>query len=476
MIIKNAFLSIRKNIGKTVMIFILMILIANLVLAGFSIKSAINKSMTSIRQSMGATATLSYNMQNLMKNRKKGASMDSVMKAISTKTADQLKNLKYVSSYNYSVSVGVNSSKIEPVKVSQSNSDSSNSNNNTPPDMKQSSSSNKNIESTDFTVSGNTAMSKVASFRNKNYVLKTGRLLTAKDDGTNNCVISSTLASDNSLKVGSTFTVYATTSSGKKIKEKLKVVGIYKITTTSMSMDNMSDRQNPYNTIYTSLKTAQQLNNSTSTISSAVYYLDDPAHVSAFAKLAKKTSVNWNTYALQTSDEAYSMSVSSLSNMEKFANIFLIIVIVAGAAILALILMLTLRSRFYEFGVFLSLGQSKMKILGQQFMEIVMIAVIAFAISLGTGRMVSNSISHMLSNATSTTTATAKSDNHGGPQGMMRSAMTGPKNQKLDVSATPQVAGEVAGVTVAICAVSVILPGIYILRLSPREILLRKEG
>lgn len=474
MIIRNAFLSIKKNIGKTLMIFILMALIANLVLAGFSIKSAISKSMTSIRQSMGATATLSYNMQSLMKNRKKGASMESVMKSISTKTADQLKNLKYVSSYNYSVSVGVNSSKIDPVKVSSSSSNDTNSN--TPPNMNQSDSSKKNVESTDFTVSGNTAMSKVSSFRNKNYVLKTGRLLTSKDNGTNNCVISSTLASDNNLKVGSTFTVYATTSSGKKIKKKLTVVGIYKIATTSMSMDNMSNRQNPYNTIYTSLKTAQQLNNSTSTISSAVYYLDDPAHVSAFVALAKKTSINWNTYALQTSDEAYEMSVSSLSNMEKFANIFLVIVIVAGAAILALILMLTLRSRFYEFGVFLSLGQSKLKILGQQFMEIALIAVVAFILSMGTGKMVSNSISSMLSSATTSTQATAKSNQTNGPRQMMRSAMNSPKNQKLDVSVTPQVAGEVAGVTLAICAISVILPGIYILRLSPREILLRKEG
>lgn len=140
----------------------------------------------------------------------------------------------------------------------------------------------------------------------------------------------------------------------------------------------MSDRQNPYNTIYTPLKTAQTLNHSTTTITSATYYLDDPAHTSAFAKLAKKTSINWNTYALQTSDEAYEASVSSLKNMEKFANIFLVVVIAAGAIILALILILTLRSRFYEFGVFLSLGESKAAIIAQQLVEVGLIAVLAF--------------------------------------------------------------------------------------------------
>ncbi len=87
--------------------------------------------------------------------------------------------------------------------------------------------------------------------------------------------------------------------------------------------------------------------------------------------------------------------------MEKFANIFLVVVIAAGAIILALILILTLRSRFYEFGVFLSLGESKAAIIAQQLVEVGLIAVLAFMLSLRTGKMVANSISSML---TSTST------------------------------------------------------------------------
>ncbi len=483
MVLKNALLSIKKSIGKSLLLLVIMALIANLVLAGLAIKNATEKSMAQVRSSMGATATLSYNMQKLMQNRKKGASMASVMKAMKMSTADQLKHLKYVQSYNYSVSVGVNSSSIDPVKVS--NSSSSNTQQGTSPGKARSSGSAQNkMTETSFSVSGNTTMKKLSSFTNGSYKLISGRLLNSSDDGKNYAVISSALASDNDLKVGSSFKVYSTTSSGKKTYVTLKVIGIYKIQSSSASMDNMSDRQNPYNTIYTPLKTAQTLNHSTTTITSATYYLDDPAHTSAFAKLAKKTSINWNTYALQTSDEAYEASVSSLKNMEKFANIFLVVVIAAGVIILALILILTLRSRFYEFGVFLSLGESKAAIIAQQLVEVGLIAVLAFMLSLGTGKMVANSISSMLTSTSTQTTVSASSSQkgpsgpgaQGGPGGMMQNAMTSPTNKQLDVSVSASVIGELAGVSAAICLLSIAVPSIYILRLSPRQILMKKEG
>ena len=261
MVMKNALLSIKKSIGKSLLLLVIMALIANLVLAGLAIKNATEKSMAQVRSSMGATATLSYNMQKLMQNRKKGASMASVMKAMKMSTADQLKHLKYVQSYNYSVSVGVNSSSIDPVKVS--NSSSSNTQQGTPPGGTSSSGSAQNkMTETSFSVSGNTTMKKLSSFTNGSYKLTSGRLLNSSDDGKNYAVISSALASDNDLKLGSSFKVYSTTSSGKKTYVTLKVIGIYKIQSSSASMDNMSDRQNPYNTIYTPLKTVQTLNHS----------------------------------------------------------------------------------------------------------------------------------------------------------------------------------------------------------------------
>ena len=248
----------------------------------------------------------------------------------------------------------------------------------------------------------------------------------------------------------------------------------------------MSNRQNPINQIYTGLTIAQKLNDSTTNISKAIYYLDDPEHIEAFKAKAKSvTDIDFETYTLDANDQVYQRSIDSLENMEQFATIFLWVVIGAGSAILCLILILTMRSRFYKFGVFLSLGQSKIKIMLQQLFEILMIAVVSFGISLGTGKMVSNVVSSMLESTQNSqkqvmmempNEKTTEASSGNTKQDLFDKAMNAPTNSELDVSLTPQTVIQLAEITGLICLVSVVLPSIYILRLSPREILVKKEG
>lgn len=484
--IKNALLSIKKNIGKTILLLVLMSVIANLVIAGLSIKSATTKSMEQVRTSLGSDVTLSYNMRSMMKDRDKGAAMDEAVSSITVTMADQLKSLKYVKSYNYTVNVGVTSEDIDPVAMNTSNTSSQTNSRQIP------GASNDNqprmLDENDFTVVGNTTMENLSDFTGENYVLKSGRLLTADDEKTTNCVIESNLASDNDLSVGDTFTVTATNSNEEEISVKLTIVGIYEIETTSQMGGMMSNRQNPINQIYTGLSTAQKLNDSTTDLTSATYYLDDPEHIDTFKELAQSsTDIDFETYTLDANDDVYQRSISSLENMEQFATIFLWVVVGAGSAILCLILILTMRSRFYEFGVLLSLGQAKLKIILQQFIEVLIIAVVAFTLSLGTGKMVSNVVSSMLESTQNsqnqmvmeipdnnqnkeTTNENKKSTN------LFDKAMQSPTDTELDVSLTSSTIIQLAQITGLICFVSVVIPSIYILRLSPREILIKKEG
>lgn len=98
--------------------------------------------------------------------------------------------------------------------------------------------------------------------------------------------------------------------------------------------------------------------------------------------------------------------------------------------------------------------------------------------------MVANSISSMLTSTFTQTTVSASSSQkgpsgpgtQGGPGGMMQNAMTSPTNKQLDVSVSASVIGELAGVSCAICLLSIAVPSSYILRLSPRQILMKKEG
>ncbi len=474
--IKNALLSLKKNIGKTILLFVIIVVITNLVIAGLSIQSATQKSMDQIRSSLGNDVTLSVDFRNMMKNREPGAAVSNET-SLTTTMADTLKDLKYVENYNYQISTSANSDSINAVE--------SETDNNQQDTNRHDNQKNQNSTQGDFTISANTTMKYLDSFTNNNYKVTDGRLLTIQDQNTNNCVIETNLASDNNLKVGDTFTIN-TTVNNETITQELTIVGLYEIQST----DNIGGAHfnNPVNTIYTDLSIGQTLTESSENIISAIYYLDDPENAEAFVGLAKKKSdIDFDAFSLDANDHLYQQNTSSLESMQSFAKMFVWIVVIAGSAILCLILALTIRNRYYEIGVLLSLGQSKVKIIAQQLIEIGLIAVVAFVISLGTGQLTSHYMGNMLESGSSSNVMqmdqkddqpndNQQKTNTQTKENFLGNMMEGPSNQELDVSITGENVVQLAGVTAAICIVSIAVPAAYVLRLTPRQILSRKEG
>ena len=474
--IKNALLSLKKNIGKTILLFVIIVVITNLVIAGLSIQSATQKSMDQIRSSLGNDVTLSVDFRNMIKNRKPSEAVSNET-SLTTTMEDSLKDLKYVKNYNYQISTSANSNSISAVETASDNS------NNQPEQASN---------QVDFTISANTTMKYLDSFTNNNYKLTKGRLLTTKDQNTNNCVIETNLASDNDLSVGDTFTI-TTTVNDETITQELTIVGIYEIQSTNEI--GSAHFNNPVNTIYTDLSIGQTLTGSSENITSAIYYLDDPENAEAFVELAKKKSdIDFDTFSLDANNRLYQQNASSLESMQSFAKMFVWIVVIAGSAILCLILALTIRNRYYEIGVLLSLGQSKVKIIAQQLIEVGLIAVVAFVISLGTGQLTSHYMGNMLESSSSSNVmqmgqkgdqpnenqnqsdSNQQKNNTQTKENFLGNMMEGPSNQELDVSITGENVVQLAGVTAAICIVSIAVPAAYVLRLTPRQILSRKEG
>ncbi len=475
---KNALLSIKKSIGKTILVFCIMALIGNLVIGGLAIQNATEKSMEQIRTSLGNEVTLSVDMRALMGNRDKGQPMNEIMPTINTDMADSIKDLEHVEYHNYTYNVGVYSDDIEPIEMNRQEESHG---------MGGFSGMQRpSMNMSDFMVSGQTSMAYISEFVEERYVLKEGKLLSENDVGSKLCVIENQLALDNDLSIGDKFNIYLT--EGENIE--LEVAGIFEVESEEqldmMFMGGMG-MSSPYNKIYTTLDFAQNIKG-TNDLTSAVYYLDDPKNIETFIELAKNnTTIDFETYMLDANDFAYERSIASLENMESFTTLFLIVVIVAGCAILCLILILTLRSRFYEFGVLLSLGQSKLKIIGQQFIEIMIIAIVAFCLSICTGKVVANGISGILENASSPHNnmmhempmgEMPRPEREEGRPGsdFMDSAFKEPVNKELDVSLDTESILQLAGISTGICLVSILVPSLYVLRLSPREILIKKEG
>lgn len=440
--IKNALLSLKKNIGKTILLFVIIVVITNLVIAGLSIQSATKKSMDQIRSSLGNDVTLSVDFRNMMKNRKPSEAVSNET-SLTTTMADSLKDLKYVKNYNYQISTSANSNSISAVETASDNSNNQQ-DTNKPNDQPEQASN-----QVDFTISANTTMKYLDSFTNNNYKLTKGRLLTTKDQNTNNCVIETNLASDNDLSVGDTFTI-TTTVNDEIITQELTIVGIYEIQSTNEI--GSAHFNNPVNTIYTDLSIGQTLTGSSENITSAIYYLDDPENAEAFVELAKKKSdIDFDTFSLDANNRLYQQNASSLESMKSFAKMFVWIVVIAGSAILCLILALTIRNRYYEIGVLLSLGQSKVKIIAQQLIEVGLIAVVAFVISLGTGQLTSHYMGNMLESSSSSNVmqmgqkgdqpndnqnqsdSNKQKNNTQTKENFLGNMMQGPSNQELDV-------------------------------------------
>lgn len=475
--IKNAFLSIRKNIGKTILLFVIMVVITNLIIAGLSIQKASEKSMEQIRTSLGNDVTLTVNMKNMMGQREKGQAIDEIRSSITTEMADQLKDLKHVESYNYTISTFVNSDSLNAVELTSSDGQF---------EIRRPEDEAANNRG-DFSISANTTMKYLDEFSEEQSSLIEGRLLSDEDSGSDNCVIETTLASDNDLAVGDTIT-FTTTLNEETLTKTLTIVGIYEVNDSTQM--GGPQQNNPFNTIYTDLSVGQYFTGSDTNITSATYYLDDPENVEAFQNLAQeKSDIDFETYTLEANDRLYQQNINSLENTQSFATMFLIVVIVAGCGILCLVLILTIRNRYYEIGVFLSLGQTKIKIILQQLFEVLIIAVVALGLSLTTGKAVSNVVGNMLESGVSDNEVrmempssnedmeTSDTQSRGRMQApSFNDAFEGPQNQELDVSLTPTTVGQLAGITVAICVVSILIPSIYVLRLSPREILTKREG
>lgn len=477
--LKNALRSIKKNIGKTILLFVIMAVIANLIIAGLSIQSASKKSMDQIRSSLGNDVTLTTNMKNMMGQREKGQAVNEVAANVTVEMADQLKNLKYVENYNYSISTSANSDTISAVELTATDNLQGNMGMQLPDNF---GGGMFDSNQGDFSISANTTMAYLDTFSEEKSTLNEGRLLSTNDAGSNNCVIETTLASDNDLNVGDTITLTAVVND-ETVNQELKIVGIYEVTDSQQI--GGPGQSNPFNTIYTDLSIGQIFSGSESNITAATYYLDDPENLEAFQKLAKKKSdIDFETYTLDANDRLYQQNVNSLENTQSFATMFLIVVIGAGSAVLCLILILTIRNRYYEIGVFLSLGQSKFKIILQQLFEMLMIALAAFVISLGTGKMVSNVVSNMLESGNNKNqfqmempaNISSNTFEDDSKRPMLNDVFNGPENSELDVSLTASTVGQLAGITIAICLVSIAIPSAYVLRLSPREILVKKEG
>lgn len=353
---KRAWLNVWAKKGRSVLLILVSSAILMFVLAGLLIRSAAVKATETAKADAGATMTLSANRQAAFKKMQRSRSSSSptssrpklTLTPVRLSDAKNIAKLSNIKSYNVTSSTTVNAKSYDTVSTSTGMGGNSSGG---PGGMKSTSSS-----SGDTQIDGVTSTALTTDFTDSQSKITKGRGIKASDKGTNNVVIEKELASQNNLTVGDTMTIKETT--GSKSTLKVKVVGIYKASSTSSaSAGPMST--DPANTIYASYTLANTIKGSkyVGTADSVTFNVTNPAKASATKRAGNKLISS--KYALSTDDSSYQVIKASMDNVEGFANKIVWLVAIAGTIILALIVILMIRERRFEIGVLLSLGEAR---------------------------------------------------------------------------------------------------------------------
>ncbi len=442
--IKRAFLAVTRRKGKSIIMFIMFFVIANLVLAGFAIQSATKEASkaaaASVKSSLSSLNTdnlkLTFSFDSQAAMEKARAEQDSSSSSSTTNgmpgrinvttlpitqaMVNKLAALDNIIDVNYVVSGGGMADDFTTIETTENatataspsaTTDSSNSSNTSGSSNNQAMPSGVgNFTIPDVTVTGVSSTELSDEFNSGGYTLVSGRHIVPEDANKKVVVIETSLAEQNDLKVGDTIKIApVTTDSTDADSESYKIVGIFETgtATTSTSTEmrgggfgNMSYSQS-YNTIFMDYKSAIPLKFSmnpnsgvTSGIDKAVFYADDLSNVDSIkAAAAKITSINWDKFTLTSSYDQYksiyettlSQTTKSITSVASISKVIVIAAAVIGAVILALILMLAIKERMYETGVLLSMGEGKFKIISQYLVEVILVASIAFGCSIFSG-------------------------------------------------------------------------------------------
>ncbi|EOP79342.1 hypothetical protein IGM_06321 [Bacillus cereus HuB4-4] len=469
--IKRAILSMKQRKGTTFILMAVFLIVVNLVLAGFTVQNATEKAADDARKKLGAEVNLAPDIMKLIES-----GQEDKFTPLTDQLADKIAKSKYVKHYNYlytSDGTPDGFKHIEPAKPKENNSSSN-------------MIAGGGGDLPTLSINGVREMSLLETFKSGESKMVDGKPITKDVVDKDVAVIEKRLATENNLKVGDKIKIKGRDS---KTKVEYQIIGIYE---TSQKVEGFLAglaMLEPANNIYTTYKAAQKNAGEKSekakagtpdaTSLQAVYSLQDPLYVDAFKEEAKKSGLDFEVFKLDAHDELYKQMIGPIKNIASTSQMIIYIVSIAGAIILGLIIMLSIKGRRKEMGILLSIGEKKWKLMAQLVVEVACVAVLAFGLSVTTGSKVSQLIGD---NLLTSEIATASEEKDGSQNNSVMVGMNGKMQNekedpidKIDVSVTGEDLGKMGGIGLAIAILATILPALSILRLNPKQILLKDE-
>lgn len=467
--IKRAGLTLVAKKGRTALLVLVTTAIMLFVLAGLLIRNAANTATATAKANVGATLTLSQNraaaFKTMRSSSQSGSKPTLTQTPVKLSLAKQIARIQHVASYAVTVTTSANASGFDAITTRGTTGGFGG--------------RGPATTSGDITISGVTSTASATAFNQKTASITQGRGLTKADANSHNVVIESELAKQNSLSVGDTIKLKATT--GSKATTTLTIVGIYKAKSTSTGMPGESD---PANTVYTGYGLANQVKGSkyVNTADNVTFTVSAPSQVAAVKKAAKQL-INTSKYSITSDDQNYQLVKSSMATVSGFANKIVWLVAIAGTIILALIVILMIRERRHEIGVLLALGEARWKIIGQFLTELFVVLLVGIGLAAAGGKVVGDQLAQqVVATQTTQSATTGQFGRPGGPSGQGKQLPGGgqqtaktnqaAKQTKLATHVTVQALALLFALGLGIILVAILIAAAGILRLQPKNVLI----
>ena len=141
------------------------------------------------------------------------------------------------------------------------------------------------------------------------------------------------------------------------------------------------------NMMFTDYATMAQIFEKKKLVTSLKILVSDSEKLATLKAEMNKKSVQSEDYEISEEENQFSGMVEFLDMVKQMISVMIMAVIGAGIIVLSLVLILWVRERMYEIGILLAIGLSKMKIVGQFILELVLVSLPAMILAAILGRV-----------------------------------------------------------------------------------------
>ena len=245
------------------------------------------------------------------------------------------------------------------------------------------------------------------------FSLKEGRHIN-KDD-VDKILVHSEFAKKNNLKLKDKVSLQLINMTKNKttIKEhKFEIVGIF----TGKKQEKYTGLSSDFseNMMFTDYKSSQKaLNTQKNIVNKLTIFASSPKEMKTTITKIKKIQVDWSKYTISKNNNAYREALDALNGVKHIIKIMTYSIMIGGSVILSLILILWLRERIYEIGILLSIGISKLEIIAQFILELLLVSLPSILMSLIFGNLILRQIASGFISSDDTASITSKFLNDG---------------------------------------------------------------